>query len=84
MKGLFEQWLLIATRNKKQKVAISELNVYCGTKYTESWPSKMEGRNYSVERIPTSVRRYMMSVVLPELVPNKTDSEYKKMITSLT
>ena len=84
MKGLFEQWLHVATKEKKQKVAIAELNACCGTRYTESWPSKMESRNYSLERIPTNVRRYMMEAVLPELVPNKTDSEYKKIITSLT
>lgn len=84
MKGLFEQWLSFATKDKKQKEVIAELNASCGTKYTESWPSKMEGRNYSLERIPTEVRRYMMKAVLPKLVPGKTDSEYKKIITSLT
>lgn len=84
MEGLFINWLTIEKKNKTQKTAIAELNASCGTKYTESWPSKMEGRNYSLERIPTEVRRYMMKAVLPKLVPGKTDSEYKKIITSLT
>lgn len=83
-RGLFENWLHIEKQTKTQKAAINELNQICGTKYTESWPSKMEGRGYTLERIPTEVRRYMMSVVLPELLPGKTDSEYKKLINALT
>lgn len=84
MKGLFLYWLEIEKKTKTQKAAIEELNNCCGTKYTESWPSKMEGRGYTLERIPTNVRRYMMKVVLPELLPGKAESEYKKLINALT
>lgn len=84
MEGLFLKWLSIVKKNSNQKVAIEELNYSCGTKYTESWPSKMKGRNYSLERVPTNVRRYMMRVVLPELIPGKSDSEYNNIIKSLT
>lgn len=83
-KCLFLQWLEIEKQTKSQKAAIKELNNHCGTKYTESWPSKMEGRGYTLERIPTEVRRYMMAIVLPELLPGKSENEYKKLIISLT
>ncbi|MCQ8822300.1 hypothetical protein NQT65_19090 [Pseudoalteromonas agarivorans] len=83
-KCLFLQWLEIEKQTKSQKAAIKELNSHCGTKYTESWPSKMEGRGYTLERIPTEVRRYMMAIVLPELLPGKSENEYKKLIISLT
>lgn len=84
MNGLFFHWLEIEKKSKTQKSAIEELNNHCGTKYTESWPSKMEGRGYTLERIPTEVRRYMMNIVLPELLPGKSENEYKKIIISLT
>lgn len=84
MEGLFLNWLRIEKKTKTQKTAIEELNALCGTKYTESWPSKMEGRGYTLGRIPTEVRRYMMTIVLPDLLPGKSESEYKKMIISLT
>lgn len=84
MTGLFQNWLRIEKKTKTQKAAIVELNEHCGTKYTESWPSKMEGRGFSLERIPTDVRRYMMLVVLSELLPGKTKKEYMDIITSLT
>lgn len=83
-KGLFLHWLEIEKKTKTQKAAIEELNQLCGTKYTESWPSKMEGRGYTLERIPTEVRRYMMTIVLPDLLPGKSESEYKKLIIALT
>ena len=82
--NLFLQWLEVEKRDKSQKLAIEDLNKNCGTKYTESWPSKLEGRGYSLERIPTNVRRYMMAIVLPNLLPGKTDKEYKQIILSLT
>ena len=83
-KGLFERWLEVEKKSKTQKAAIEQLNSHCGTKYTESWPSKMEGRGYTLERIPTEVRRYMMTIVLPELLPGKSENEYKKLIIALT
>jgi len=82
--NLFINWLEVEKKTKTQKSAIEELNSFCGTKYTESWPSKMEGRGYTLERIPTEVRRYMMSKVLPSLLPGKSETEYKKLIISLT
>jgi hypothetical protein len=44
----------------------------------------MEGRGYTLERIPSEVRRYMMKVVLSDLLPGKSESEYKKLIIALT
>lgn len=82
--NLYINWLNIEKKNKTQKQAIKELNSACGTKYTESWPSKMEGRGYSMERIPTNVRRFMMQKVLPDLIPGKTEKEYMEIIISLT
>jgi len=83
-RGLFQRWLEIEKKTKTQKVAIEELNIHCGTKYTESWPSKVEGRGYTLERIPTNVRRYMMTIVLPKLLPGKSKNEYEKLIIALT
>nr|WP_305763121.1 hypothetical protein [Alteromonas macleodii] len=83
-RNLFTNWLDVEKKTKTQKAAIEELNKHCGTKYTESWPSKMEGRGYTLERIPTDVRRYMMTIVLPELLPGKSENEYKKLIIALT
>lgn len=82
--GLFINWLKLATSNKKQKLAIAELNSACGTKYKENWPTKMKERGYSIERIPTNVRRYMMDVVLRDMFPENKDEFYVKMIISLT
>jgi hypothetical protein len=85
MTSLFEQWVLVEKETgKKQKDFISELNAACNTKYTESWPSKMEGRNFTLERTPTEVRRYMMAKVLPTLIKGKSEDEYKKLIINLT
>ncbi len=84
MQGLFEKWLEIEKKRYTQSDAIKKLNKACGTHYTNSFPSKMKGRNYSLERIPTEVRRYMMSIVLPELLPNKTEKEYEQLIINLS
>tara|TARA_R110000737_G_scaffold182272_2_gene205688 strand:+ start:824 stop:1081 length:258 start_codon:yes stop_codon:yes gene_type:complete len=85
MTGLFEQWIQVEREaGKKQKDSISELNAACNTKYTESWPSKMQGRGFSLERTPTDVRRYMMARVLPTLIEGKSEAEYKKLIINLT
>lgn len=82
--NLFISWLNIEKKTKNQKTAISELNAACGTKYVESWPSKMEARGYSMERVPTQVRRYMMLVVLTNEFPEKTENECEKLVTMLT
>lgn len=66
MKGLFENWLEIERATGRPMTAIlGDLNAACGTKYTHSWPSGMALRGYSLDRLPTNVRRYMMSKVLP-------------------
>ena len=82
--GLFEYWLEIERAKGTQKEAIRKLNDFCGTKYVESWPSKMASRDYSLERTPTNVRRYMMRIVLPEIFPGKSNEEYEMLVLSLT
>ncbi|MFB2639936.1 hypothetical protein ACE02P_18085 [Shewanella bicestrii] len=82
--GLFLNWLSIEKKSTTQKTAIARLNAACGTKYVESWPSKMEARGYSMERVPTQVRRYMMLVVLANEFPEKTENECEKLVTMLT
>lgn len=83
-KGLFLNWLSIEKETTTQKDAIARLNRACGTKYVESWPSKMEARGYSMERVPTLVRRYMMLVVLANEFPNKTNEECERLVNMLT
>ncbi|MCS6271815.1 hypothetical protein G3489_19260 [Shewanella baltica] len=82
--GLFQSWLTIEKKSKSQKNAISALNMACGTKYVESWPSKMASRSYSLERVPTAVRRYMMLVVLSSKFPDMTEKELKDLVCNLT
>ncbi len=82
-KGLFQHWLEIEKRNKTQMEAINELNSACGTSYTQSWPSKMKGRNYTLERIPTQVRKYMMVRVLPCLLKDFNHKDYEKLVNNL-
>lgn len=84
MKGLFELWIEVERSRGMQKEGIERLNAGCGTKYTESWPSKMASHDFSLERTPTAVRRYMMFQVLPVLIPGKTTEEYKNLVYSLT
>ncbi|WP_049096384.1 hypothetical protein [Burkholderia cepacia] len=64
--GLFQRWLAIeAAAGKPLKQTLAEINEACGTAYRHNWPSKMAESEYSLERIPVSVRRYMMLRVLP-------------------
>lgn len=65
-KGLFERWLE-AERATGRSVSeiLADLNNVCGTKYKHNWPSVMAARNYSLDRVPTAVRQYMMMRVLP-------------------
>lgn len=44
---------------------LADLNAACGTKYKYTWPHVMKTRGYSLERLPSEVRRYMMAKVLP-------------------
>jgi hypothetical protein len=65
MKGLFENWLEIERATGRPMTAIlGDLNAACKTRYTHSWPSGMALRGYSLDRLPTNVRRYMMRKVL--------------------
>lgn len=64
--GLFERWLEIERSNGRSLAAIlADLNAACGTKYRHNWPSVMAERSYSLDRMPTNVRRYMMQKTLP-------------------
>lgn len=63
---------------------LNELNSLCGTKYKSNWPSVMEERNHSTERIPTAVRKHMMRKVLPHLIPGLSQKDVEKIIDNLT
>lgn len=64
--GLFERWLEIERATGRPLSAIlTDLNDACDTKYKHNWPSVMAERGYSLDRLPTNVRRYMMRKVLP-------------------
>lgn len=65
-KGLFERWLDIERASERPfSEVLSDLNRVCGTKYKHNWPSVMAARGYSLDRLPTEVRQYMMLRVLP-------------------
>lgn len=65
-KGLFERWLDIERSSERPLTEVlADLNRVCGTKYKHNWPSVMASRGYSLDRLPTSVRQYMMLRVLP-------------------
>ena len=86
MKGLFESWLAIERATDRPMTAIlGDLNNACGTKYKHGWPSGMALRGYSLNRLPTNVRRYMMRKVLPEIlgqvVPNEKIDELIVILT---
>ncbi len=67
--GLFKRWLAIELRSGKKMVTIlSQVNAACGTRYRHNWPSLMASRGYALNHVPTTVRRYMMRVVLPEVL----------------
>lgn len=82
--GLFLNWLNIEKRSKSQIDAIAEINKACGTSYSKTWPATMKNREYSLERLPTSVRLYMMNVVLRDIFPREPESRYKYLIKVLT
>lgn len=65
-KGLFERWLDIERASERPFTEVlTDLNHVCGTKYKHNWPSVMATRGYSLDRLPTGVRQYMMTRVLP-------------------
>ncbi len=64
--SLYECWLKIERATGRSMATIlDDLNAACNTKYKHNWPSVMAGRDYSLDRCPTVVRRYMMKKVLP-------------------
>ena len=64
--GLFERWLdMERATGRTMEIILEDLNAACGTKYQYTWPHVMKARGYGLERLPTKVRRYMMSRVLP-------------------
>lgn len=64
--GLFKRWLEIEkATGRPLSVILDGLNAACGTKYKHNWPSVMAERGYSLDRLPTCVRQYMMRKVLP-------------------
>lgn len=64
--GLYERWLEIERATGRPLAAIlADLNAACGTHYKHNWPSVMASRNYSLDRLPTDVRQYLMRKVLP-------------------
>lgn len=79
--GLFERWLEIERGAGRPMTAIlDDLNGACGTKYKHNWPSVMAERDYSLDRLPTNVRRYMMRKVLPgELAALGVEVSVKKI-----
>ena len=71
MCNLFLNWLEIELKTKTLKETLDEINKECGTRYKHNWPSMMKERGYTLERLPTNVRQYMMLQVLPEVFNRK-------------
>lgn len=82
--SLFKTWLAIEKQSKTQIAAINELNNACDTKYSKTWPSTMKDRGYSLERVPTPVRRYMMTIVLKSKFENMVENEINELVNNLT
>ena len=78
MSNLFLNWLETELKTKTLQEALEDINNACGTKYRHNWPSVMKERGYTLERLPTNVRQYMMKKVLPELLSDKEASELSK------
>lgn len=89
MNNLFVNWLEVELKTKSLKEVLESVNSACGTKYKHNWPTVMKERGYTLERLPTNVRQYMMECILPELLNEKLVSdlpkkELKKLVRSLT
>ena len=82
--SLFKEWLAIEKQKGTQQEAIERLNTHCGTKYRKNLPAQMKAGDYSLERIPTSVRRYMMEAVLKQELPEKNEEELNDLLYKLT
>lgn len=85
MSNLYLNWLNIERRTKTMGELLEDLNNACGTKYKHNWPSVMRDRGYALDRLPTSVRQYMMSIVLPEIMSESiSKDEISALVRSLT
>lgn len=85
MSTLYLNWLNIERRTKTMGELLEDLNNACGTKYKHNWPSVMRERGYGLERLPTNVRQYMMSVVMAEIMPESMKKdEISTLVRSLT
>ncbi len=87
--GLFQNWLsLEKAEGRPMKTILAELNAACGTKYDRTWPNVVAGRNFGIERCPTSVRRYMMGKVLKSALEanglHMPDKKLLALIVNLT
>lgn len=83
--GLFERWLEIERDSGRPMTAIlGDLNAACQTRYRHNWPSVMASRSYSMDRVPTSVRRYMIERVLAMELPDLPKSRIRALTLRLT
>lgn len=78
MKNLFTNWLEIELKTKTMSEILVDINRACGTKYMHNWPSLMRDRGYTLERLPTNVRQYMMRIVFPVLLEDKLTKDLTK------
>lgn len=85
LNNLFSNWLEIELRDKSLSDVLNEINEACGTAYKHNWPAKMAAAGYTLERLPRSVRQYMMMQVVPELVDkNISEEALKRLVDGLT
>ena len=83
--NLFTNWLEIELTDKTLAETLRLLNEACGTSYKHNWPSKMAAADYTLERLPKEVRKYMMNKVLPVLTKQGyTKKELKDIVDGLT
>ncbi len=78
MNNLFLNWLEVELQTRTLQETLEEINKACGTKYKHNWPSVMKDRGYTLERLPTNVRQYMMEKVLPEVLSDNLTEELPK------
>jgi len=88
-KGLFERWLEIERSSGRPMTEIlGDINRVCGTKYRHNWPSKMTQSGYSMDRVPTGVRQYMMTKVLAQELQSRglklSSGEVLDLVLALT
>lgn len=85
MNNLYLNWLKIERKTKSMESVLRDINVSCGTKYKHNWPSVMRDRGYTLERLPTNVRQYMMKIVLPNnLKQSLSEKELNDLVKSIT